>query len=326
MNRRAFLGTLAGGVVAVPRAAETQPPGRVYRVGVVLEGGPYLAMIDGLRLGLKELGFEERQRYVLLIRNVNGDLGAVAGAAKSLVEQDHVDVIYATANSVTLAVQQGTTKVPIIFNVGSDPVRTGFIKSFANPGGRLTGVHTRSVDLVAKRLQILKEAVPKIRRGLCFYEPDNPGARTSLAEARGAASELGITVVERQIRSVSDLRASLQQLKGGETDAIFQVLDAMVNSQAALVADTALAKRLPTMFNERNAVTAGGLLSYSVDFYTVGRLTARYVHRVLLGASPATLPVEGFDKLELTVNLKTANAIGVTIAPSVLLRADQVIG
>jgi len=323
MNRRSFIAGIAGGLLAAPLVAEAQLA-KVYRVGVVLEGGPYYAYIDGLRAGLKELGFEEGKQYILHIRDVKGDPGAVGEAAKSL-ELEKVDVIYTTANSITLAVQRATTKVPIVFNVGSDPARTGLIKSFGRPGGRLTGIHTRSVDVVAKRLQILKEAVPKIRRALTFYQPDNPGARASVAVAREVAPRLRIELVERHVRSIGELRAALQGLKAGDADAIFQVLDAMVNSQSRLIADAAIARKLPTMFNERNGVAEGGLLGYGVNFYTVGRLTATYVHRVLLGASPADLPVEGFDKIELVVNLKTAKALGLTIPPSVLGRADELI-
>ena len=323
-TRRAFLGACVTGPLMAPFAVMAQQATRMYRVGVVLEGGPYYAMIEGLRAGLEELGFKEGKHYALLIRDVKGDVDALDRAAKSL-EQDTVDLIYATATSVTRAVQRSTTTVPIIFNVGTDPVSTGLVRSFANPGGRLTGIYTRSMDLVAKRLQILKEAVPKVRRVLCFYQPANPGARTSVAEARLAAPKLGFVLVERQIRSVDDLRARLRDLRAGEADAIFQVLDAMINSQTDLIADAALARKLPTMFNERNAVAAGGLLGYGVNQHTMGRLTAKYVQRVLIGTSPAALPVEAFDRLELTVNFRTANAIGLAIPQSLLLRADEVI-
>jgi putative ABC transport system substrate-binding protein len=324
VNRRAFLAGTGAVLLAEPLAAEAQQAAKIYRIGIVLEGGPYYAAIDGLRAGLKELGFEEGKQYVLQIRDVKGDLGAVAETAKNL-EQEKVDVIYATANSVTLAVRRGTTKVPVVFYAGSDPVGSGLVKSFAKPGGRFTGVHTRGADLLAKRLQILKEAVPKIRRVISFYDPDNPGAREGVAAAREAARQLRIEVVERHVRSVEELRASLRGLKTGEADAIFYVPDAMVNSQSQLIVDTATAKKLPTMFYERTSVAEGGFASYGVSYYAVGRLTAKYVHRVLLGTSPAELPVEGFDRFELVINLKTAKALGLTIPPSVLGRADEVI-
>ena len=323
-TRRAFIGTLAGGLLAAPRASEAQPAAKVYRVGVVLEGGPYYAAIEGLRAGLKELGFEEGKQYVLHIRDVKGDLGAVAETAKNL-EQEKVDVIYTTATSVTMAVRQGTARVPVVFYVGADPVGSGLIKSFANPGGRFTGVNTRAVDLGAKRLEILKAAVPKVRRALVFYDPGNPNARESVPLAREAARQLRIELVERQVRSVDELRAGLRELKAGEADCIFLVPDAMVGSQSQFIVDTARAKKLATMFYERTAVVAGGFASYGVSYYAVGRLAAKYVHRVLLGTSPAELPVERFDRLDLVFNLKTAKALGLTIPPLLLGRADEVI-
>src|SRR5258705_7951737 len=210
MERRTFLGTLGLRLLAAPLAAEAQPAAMVSRFGVVLEGGPYYAAIAGLRAGLKELGFEEGKQYVLHIRDVKGDLSSVAETAKNL-EQEKVDVIFATATSVTLAVRRGTAKVPVVFYAGGDLVGSGLIKSFAKPGGRFTGVHTRAVDLVSKRIEILKEAVPKVRRALVFYDPGNPNAHESMPLAREAARQLRIELVERHVRSGDELHASLRE-------------------------------------------------------------------------------------------------------------------
>ena len=325
MDRRTFLAGAGAVLLAAPLAAEAQQAGKVYRIGVVLEGGPYsYAAIDGLRAGLQELGFEEGKQYVLHIRDVKGDLNAVAETAKNL-EQEKVDVIFATGNSVTLAVRRGTARVPVVFYLGGDPVGSGLIKSLADPGGRFTGVNTRAVDLGAKRLEILKEAVPKVRRALVFYDPGNPNTRESVPLAREAARQLRIELVERHVRSVDELRAGLRELKAGEADGIFLVPDATVGSQSQLIVDTARTRKLPTMFYERTAVVAGGLASYGVNYYAVGRLAAKYVHRVLLGTSPAEQSVERFDRLELVINLKTAKALGLTIPSSLLGRADEVI-
>jgi ABC-type uncharacterized transport system substrate-binding protein len=151
ITRRAFLGTLGGGILSRPLAAEAQPAAKVHRVGVVLEGGPYYAAIDGLRAGLKELGFEEGKQYLLHIRDVKGDLSAVSETAKSL-EQEKVDLIYALATSVSMAAQRATTTVPIVFYAGRDVVDAGLVKSLARPGGRLTGIQARTTDLTAKCL------------------------------------------------------------------------------------------------------------------------------------------------------------------------------
>jgi putative ABC transport system substrate-binding protein len=323
-TRRAFIRTLAGALLAAPLAARAQQAGKKYRVGIVLQGGPYYAMIDGLRDGLKELGFEEGRQYILHIRDVKGDPKALEEAARAL-ERENVDLIWSLATSVTLAVKRATASVPIVFYAGTDPVVVRLVQSFAKPGGRLTGVQSQSTDTTAKRLEILKEMFPKLRRVVAFYDPGNMAARESAKLIREAARQLRIEVVERHVRSVEELRAGLQALKPGEVDALAHVSDAMLTSQTKLVVDTAKAKKLPTVSFERSFVSEGGLASYGVNFHAVGRQSAKYVHRVLSGTSPAELPVERVDRFELVFNLKTAKALGLTIPQSLLGRADQVI-
>jgi putative ABC transport system substrate-binding protein len=324
IDRRTFLAGTGAVLLAAPLAAQAQQAGKKYRVGVVLEGGPYYAMIDGLKGGLKDLGFEEGTQYILLIRDVKGNPKALEETARAL-EQEKVDLIYSLATSVTLAVKRATTSVPIVFYAGTDPVVVGLVTSYAKPGGRLTGVHSRTTDLEGKRLEILKEISPKIRRVAAFYDPGNAAARENAKSVREAARQLRIEVVERHVRSVEELRAGLQALKPGEVDALAHVADAMLISQSKLVVDMAKAKKLPMISNERSFASEGGLASYGVNNFAVGRQSAKYVHRVLLGTSPADLPVERVDRFELIINLKTAKALGLTIPPSVLQRADEVI-
>ena len=324
MERRTILSLAAGGLFAAPLAALAQQAGKRYRIGIVLQGGPYYTMIDGLRNGLKELGFEEGSQYILHIRDVKGDTKALEPAARTL-EQEKVDLIYSLATSVTLAVKRATTSVPIVFYVGTDPVVVGLVKSYARPGGRLTGVHSLTTELTGKRLEILKEISPKLRRVAAFYDPDNMAARESAKSIREAARQLHIELVERHVRSVEELRAGLQALKPGEVDALAHVSDAMLTSQTRLIVDIANAKRLLTISLNRNFATEGGLASYGVNFYAVGRQSAKYVQRVLSGTSPADLPVESVDRFELVINLKTAKAIGLTVPQSLLARADEVI-
>ena len=324
IDRRTFISCATLGLLTAPLAAEGQPAGKTYRVGIVHPGGPYYIMIDGLKDGLKELGFEEGRQYVLHIRDVKGDPKALEPAARTL-EQEKVDLIYSLSTSITLAVRRATTSVPIVFYAGTDPVVVGLVKSFAKPGGRITGVHSLTTELDAKRLQIMKEMLPKLRRIAVFYDPGNMAAQESAKSVREAARQLRIEVVERHVRSVEELRASLQALKPGQVDALAHVADAMVTSQTRLVVDTARAKKLPAMSFERSFAADGGLASYGVNFRAVGRQSAKYVHQVLSGTSPAELPVERVDRFELVINLKTAKALGVTIPPSLLQRADQVI-
>jgi putative ABC transport system substrate-binding protein len=324
MERRTLLTLTAGGLFDAPLAALAQQAGKRYRVGIVLVGGPYYAMIDGFKDGLKELGFEAGSQYLLHIRDVKGETKALEPAARAL-EQEKVDLIYSLATSVTLAVKRATAAVPIVFYAGTDPVVVGLVKSYAKPGGRLTGLHSLTTELDAKRLEILKEMSPKLRRVAAFYDPGNMAAQESVKMVREPARQLRVELVERHVRSVEDLRAGLQALKPGEVDAITHVADAMLATQSRLIVDIAKAKKLLTISLERSFVSDGGLASYGVNFYAVGRQSAKYVHRVLLGTSPADLPVERIDRFELVINLKTAKALGLTIPQSLLLRTDELI-
>ncbi|TMA91726.1 MAG: ABC transporter substrate-binding protein [Deltaproteobacteria bacterium] len=296
---------------------------KVYRVGVILHGGPYYDAINGLRDGLKELRLTEGKHYVLEIRDAKGDLKAVEEAAS--LEREKVDLIFAVATSVTIAVKRVTANLPIVFYAGSDPVALGLVESFANPGGRLTGVHNQTTDLTAKRLEILKEMLPKARRILTFYNPSNRSAAESAKVGREASGQMGLELVERHVASVEELQGALGALKAREMDAYLLLSDGMVISQAQLIIDTARAKRMATMFHEGNLVANGGLASYGISYQRAGHVSAKYIQRISTGTLPKDLPVETVDKLDLVFNLATAKQIGVTIPPNVLARADRVI-
>jgi putative ABC transport system substrate-binding protein len=300
-----------------------QPP-RVYRVGVILQGGPYALAVDGLRQGLKELGFEQGTHIEFHVRDVKGDLKAVEAMARAL-ERDKVDVLFTVATSVTVAAKRATQNIPIVFYAGADPVAFDLVQNFRKPGGRLTGVHGRLTDLTPKRLQLLQEMVPRLRRVVAFYDPGNPAAVQSVEIARDVSRQVKVELVERRVASVDELEAALRALRPADVDAVFYVADAMVASQTQRIIDTANAKKLPTMFQEPSSVAHGALASYGLSYHAVGRLAAKHVHRVLLGANPGDLPVEQLDRLHFAVNLKTAKALGLTIPPSVLTRADEVI-
>lgn len=322
LTRRYFIaGTLAS--LAAALGAEAQEA-RVYRVGVIVQGPPYYRAINGLRDGLREFGLEEGKQFVVDMHDTKGDLKSAEAAARNLEEQK-VDLILAVGTSVTLAAKRATKRVPIVFYAGTDPVGVGLVDSFRKPGGRLTGIHRRATDLTAKRLELLKEMIPSLRRIVTFYNPDNPAADRSVKIARDAARRLNLELVERPVGSVEELRAGLRTLRPGEVDAFFYVSDAMVTSQEELILDMAKAKRLPTMFQDTDSVVRGPLAAYGESFYTIGRLSAKPIQRVLLGAPPRDLPVEQLDTLQFVINLKTAKALGLTIPPSVLARADQVI-
>jgi putative ABC transport system substrate-binding protein len=297
---------------------------KVYRVGVILQGGLFYTMVDGLRDGLKELGLVEGKQFLLEIRDTRGDLKAVEEAAKSL-EREKVDLLHTLATSVTIEARRATADIPIVFCAGADPVAIGLVDSFAKPGGRLTGVHFLTGDLTAKRLEILKEILPKLRRVVTFYNPGNPAARENARSGREAARDFRVEFVERHVASVEELQAGLRALKPGEADAYFLTPDSMVLSQAQLIIDTAKTKRLPTMFQEESLVAKGGLASYGASYHEAGRLSAKYIQRILTGTRPQDLPVETVRKTDLVFNLRTAREIGLTIPPNVLARAEKVI-
>lgn len=332
MDRRTLIGvvgkrTLYPVLIALclgsanPIQAQQNKP---YRVGVIHEGGSFKEVVDGLRDGLRTQGFEEGKQFILDIRDVKGDPKAIVEAARSL-ERENVDLIYTIGTSVTTPVKEATTAIRIVFAVGSDPVTAGFVDSFAKPGGRLTGVHYLSGDLTAKRLEILKAILPNLRKVVTYYHPSNKFALRIVKTAREAARQLGVEIVERQVASVDELRLTVRALKAQEADAYFYIPDAMVLSQATYIIDTASAKKIPTMFAEHSLVAQGALAAYGVSYHEVGRLSARHVQQVLSGISPQTLSVESLSRLGLTVNLKAARDLGITIPQSVLFRADKVI-
>jgi putative ABC transport system substrate-binding protein len=297
---------------------------KVYRIGAIHHGGPYKAVVDGLQDGLRQLGLGDGKHFLLNIRDSKGDLKAVEAAAKDF-ERDRVNLIFAVTTSAVTVVKNVTSEIPIVFSVGSDPVASGFAQSFAKPGGRLTGVQYSTTDLTGKRLEILKEMLPKLSRVVIIYNPKNRTAVEAAALARQAGKQFGLQLIERHATSVDELRQRFGALKAKEADAFFSISDAMVTSQAQLVIDMATSKKLPTMFSEQGLVGMGGLASYGQNFHEVGRLAAKYVQKIMTGAQPRDLRVEIVDKFELIINLKTAKQIGLTIPPNVLARADKVI-
>jgi putative ABC transport system substrate-binding protein len=322
MNKKISAFLLAILLAAVPLAEAQQP--KVYRVGVLLPGEAWYEIIDGLRVGLRELGLEEGKQFVLEIRDTKADLKAAEEVARNL-EQEKVNLIYTTRTSVTIAAKRATVDIPIVFCAGTDPVVLGLVESFAKPGGRLTGVYEPGTDLTAKRLEILKEIVPKLRRVVTFYDPRSPVGIESSKLARAAAQQMGIQFVERPVASVEELQAGVRAIRVGAMDAFFQLADPMVLGQAQLIIDTARRIKLPTMLLDQSLVGKGGLVSYGINYYELGRLSAKYVQRILAGVKPKDLPVQQVDKIELVINLKTAKQIGLTIPPNVLARVDKVI-
>ena len=314
---------LATLLLTIPAKA-TAAQAKVERIGVLHLGGVLATVVDGLRAGLKELGLEEGKQFELDIQDLKGNANGAAAAAQKF-ERDKVKMIFGNTGSVTTAAMNATKTVPIVFTIGTDPVSRGYIKSFAQPGGRLTGIQYLARDLTGKRLEILKEFLPKLRQVVTFYDPSQaPGVESAIL-AREEAQRINIKLVERHVKSIDELNAALDALKAGEFGAYLYMADAMVVSQSQRIVDSALAKKLPTMFHDQIIVAQGGLASYGQSYFEIGRRAAKYVQRVLKGVNPAEQRVETIDDVELAFNLATAKKIGVTIPPNVLVRAKTVV-
>jgi putative tryptophan/tyrosine transport system substrate-binding protein len=321
IKKAIIVGILACLLFPVLASAQSAKP---HRIGVLYPGGPLSQSIEGLKDGLRVLGLDEGKQFTLTIRDTKSDVKVAEEAAKSF-EREKFGLIYALSTPVITAAKAAVTNTPIVFVIGSDPVTGGLVDSFAKPGGRLTGVHFLVRDLTAKRLEILKEILPKAIRVLTFYDPSNRVAAEGAALAREEAKRQGLKLIERHVASREELAMGLQGWKAGEADAYFFVPDTMVVGQAHLIIETAKAKKLPTMFQEQSLVAHGALASYGQNYYEIGWLSAKYVQRVLAGAHPKNLKIETVDSVELAINLRTAKQLGITIPPQVLARAQKVI-
>jgi putative ABC transport system substrate-binding protein len=321
MKRRAFL--VVAGALAAPLGAQGQSA-RVPRIGAIIYSDFYALAVEGLRAGLKELGVAEGKDVALEVFDAKGETKAIEEVARRF-ERERVRLIYCAPTSACTVVKRATRDVPIFFLAGSDPVASGLVESFAKPGGRLTGVHYLTSDLTAKRLELLKDLVPKLRRVVTLYNPGNPPAQASVRIARQAGEKLGVQVIERHVRSAPEVRAALAALKASEADALFLVADALVTSQLQLLVDRARAIRMPTMAYEQTMVARGALVGYGVDWRESGRQSAKNVQRMLAGARPSDLPVENVTRLVFVLNRRTAQEIGLAVPPAMLVRFDRVI-
>src|SRR5712692_1896940 len=312
--------TIAG---PMTRATEAQAP-RLIKIGALSESwGPTPAIV-GLRDGLQELGYRENQDFVIGVRFVQGNVAELPEAARALVRHG-VDLIVTTATDTAgNAAHMATTRIPIVFMGASDPVGTGLVKSFARPGGNVTGIADLEFELVPKRMQIFRELIPGLKRVLLVYDGTNAVAVSRLAVHRDAARRLGLTLVERPVRTEDEARSVISAIRKGEVDGIFAPRLLSLNIPG-LILEIAPKRAIPVMFDDPFFVERAGLASYGADLYALGRQAARLVDKILKGARPGDIPVEQPTKFELAINLKAARALGITIPQSMLLRADRLI-
>ena len=315
---------IALAVVAGMAPAIHAQPSRVIRIGALTESwGPTPAIV-GLRDGLQELGYRENETFVIGVRFVEGKVAELPEAARALVRHG-VDLIVTTAtDDATRAAHMATTRIPIVFLGGRDPVGAGLVNSFARPGGNVTGIADLEFELVPKRMEIFREIIPGLKRVLLVYDGTNPVAISRLAVHRDAAHRLGLTLVERAVRTEDEARSVIATLRKGEVDGIFSPR-LLLHNIPGVILETAPKRSIPTMFDDTFYVERGGLASYAANFYGLGRQGARLVDKILKGARPRDVPVEQPTTFELVINLNAAKALGITIPQSIRARADRMI-
>ena len=326
MSRRAFIGVIAGSLLAAPLAAEAQPAGKVYRIGILSPGGvpdPSVATTPNfVPRHLHELGYVSGRNLVVERRFVDGHLDRLPALARELLRLP-VDVIVTTGGEATQAAKEVTETVPIVMIAGSDPVARGWVKSLSRPAGNLTGVIVVAETVLAsKRLELIREAVPKAAR-IAVLTVGGPGSTSQLQEAKNAATELRVRLVVVEVQGRYYDRA-FTTIVTERSEALFVLMSPVLTRDRKDIIERA-AKYRPAIYEWREFAEVGGLMSYGGSIVDLTRRAAVYVDRILKGAIPGDLPVEQPTKYELVVNLKTAKAPGLTIPPSLLQRADQVI-
>jgi putative ABC transport system substrate-binding protein len=328
MNRRKATVVLVV-LGAAPLATDAQPAVKVPRIGYLALGlSAFPHVREAFVRGLRDLGRVEGRNVVIDYRSAEGKPERLPALAAELVALE-VDVIFAGGGTLpALAAKQATRTLPIVFADAADPVASGLVTNLARPGGNVTGLFALAAELVGKRLELLKQAVPGVSRIAVLWQPDGPGERTDkdmLKAAEAAARALGVRLQFVQARGRADIDGAFSEMTRARADGLAIFPSSMLFQERRHLIDLAARNRLPTMYLTREYVEAGGLMSYAANVPDLFRRAAAYVDKILKGAKPSDLPVEQATKFELVINLKTAHALGITIPQSLLLRADSLI-
>jgi len=325
MDRRAFVAVMGGGILAAPLVAEAQPAAKVPRVGFLLGLSPGPSReVDAFQRGLRELGYIEGRNIAIDYRYARGQVERLPELAAELVRLNP-DVIVAPYTPPALAAKRATSTIPIVFAVVADAVGAGLIANLGRPGGNITGLTSTGAELGGKRLDLFKQVISRASRVAVLYNPADQSNVLVLKELQESAPILGLTLQPLAIREPRDFEGAFTAMARERTHAMFGVPGVLTEKYKEVLVGLAAKRRLPSMWGHRQFVDAGGLMSYAVNFYDQIRQTAVYVDKILKGAKPGDLPVEQPTRYELVINLKTAKALGLTIPPSVLLQATQVI-
>ncbi len=330
LSRRAFVCSLAA--LAAGTAIAFKPPGACAkqsaaprRIGILLVGfSPESKEAQQFRRGLRDAGYAEGRDVVIEWRSAKGDYARVAELVADLV-QSNVDVIVADSTNAALAAKRATSTIPIVMAIVADPVGSGLVASLAHPGGNVTGLSIMLDELSAKRLQLLKEAIPRLARVAVLWNPATPFHPKAIEDLKAAAPSLSMELSFVGVRTPEDIGPAFSAMTRAHAQALYVLGDAFFNSHGTTFLKLASKARLPVISVSRQFVDAGALMSYGPSFRDLFRRSVGYVDKILKGAKPGDLPIEQPTKFELVVNLKTAKALGFTIPESVMLQADEVI-
>jgi len=321
-GRRRFIGALAGGVLAWPFGTLAQQPTKVFRIGVL--GNENNPPWEGFRRGMRELGYVDGRNVTIDWRWSEGKTDRFPALAAELV-QSKVDLIVVSGTQAARAARQATSTIPLVMTVSAYPDKIGLVESLGRPGGNLTGLSNLGPELMGKQFELLKEIDPKITRLAVLWNPESPVEKLVLAEMLAAGPGAGLQIHSIEVRTPEDAAAGFAAVTASRADALFALGNPINFKIRQLIAEFALKSRLPSLYQERLFVEAGGLVSYAPSFVDLFARAAGYVDKILKGAKPADLPVEQPTKFELTINLQTAKALGITITQPLLLRADKLI-
>ena len=324
MDRRTFIGRVAGGFLAAPLAARAQQVGKIYRIGILetIPASRNAANLDALRKGLRDLGYVEGRNLIIEYRSADGHAERFPDLASELVRLK-VDLIVTRGTPAARAAKNATGTIPVVMATMGDP--HAIVASFAHPGGNITGVTTFSTELTAKRIELLKELVPNLSRVALLHNMGNPAAPPEWEETKTAARSLGLQAELFDVRSQGDLGRAFELAVRQHVDALVIGADGLTQLHKQTIVDLVARNRLPATYPAREFVEAGGLIAYAVNYPDLYFRFASFVDKIFKGAKPGELPVEQPTKFELVINLKTAKALGLRIPQSLLLRADEVI-
>ena len=319
-----FMGGIASALIAVPLGARAQPVGRVYRIGILepISAAQNAANLNALRNGLRDLGYVEGRNLIIEYRSADGRAERFPDLAAELVRLK-VDLIVTRGTPAARAAKSATETIPVVMATMGDP--RSIVASFARPGGNITGVTTFSTELTAKQIQILKELVPNLSRLALVHNMDNPAAPPEWEEVKAAAKSLGLQAELFDVRNKDDLSRAFDLAVRQRVGALVIGADGLMQANQQLIVDLAARNKLPGVYPNREFVEAGGLIAYAVNYPDLYFRFAALIDKILKGAKPGEIPVEQPTKFELVLNLKTAKMLGLTVAQSLRLRADEVI-